>query len=348
MPAELTSSISVSSLAQVVLDGLSRSPKQLPPWLFYDEVGSLLFEEITRLPEYYLTRIERSLLHNHARQMITTAADGARLRLVELGAGSADKTRTILAAALDHQGSVQYQPVDVSDTALEAACLRIESELPAVETTPLVADYTANFSIVSELDTHDDGGIDGDEPGLTRNLLLWIGSSIGNFEPWHAEELLQRIGSTMQSGDCLLLGVDLAPCHRGKCVGELLAAYDDEAGVTAQFNMNLLARLNRELGANFDLENFAHCADWNQEASRIEMHLESLRDQRVTIPGPADLGGALDLEVNFASGERLHTENSYKYTPEAAADLLKQAGFPVVETWTDPDGWFAVMLGRKP
>ena len=142
----------------------------------------------------------------------------------------------------------------------------------------------------------------------------------------------------------MLLGVDLAPCAGGKCVGELLAAYDDEAGVTAQFNMNLLVRLNRELGADFDMESFAHWAEWNERASRIEMHLESLREQWVRFRDPS---GALELDVHFAAGERLHTENSYKYTPEAMSALLERAGFPVSQRWTDEGEWFAVMLGRK-
>lgn len=340
-PAELTSSTSFPALAQIVQDGLNRSRKQLPPWLFYDEAGSLLFEEITRLPEYYLTRIERGLLENYAGQMIAAAAGSERLRLVELGAGSADKTRTLLAAALAHQGAVKYRPVDVSGSALEAARLRIDAELPGVITTPVVADYTIEWDL-SDRDgsgeTDSAGAIYAEQP--VRDLVLWIGSSIGNFEPRDAEELLARINSTMQAGDGLLLGVDLAPCHGGKCVGELLAAYDDEAGVTARFNSNLLVRLNRELGTDFDVDAFAHCAEWNETASRIEMHLESLREQHVRI---ADA----DVEFHFAAGERLHTENSYKYTPEAAASLMKQAGFPVVETWTDPEGWFAVMLGQK-
>jgi len=319
------------AISGIVREGLARHPKQLPPWLFYDEAGSRLFDEITQLPEYYLTRLERELLTEHAGAMISAAAEGRRLRLVELGAGSADKTRTLLAAALVHQGTVQYLPVDVSESALELACRRIEAELPEVETTPVVADYTVDW----HLPDHDNP-----EAKPERQLLMWIGSSIGNFEPGAAEELLRRINSTMRSGDSLLLGVDLAPCDGGKCVGELLAAYDDEAGVTAQFNSNMLVRLNRELGADFDLDSFAHWAEWNAASSRMEMHLESLREQSVHIE-------ALNLNVHFDAGERLHTENSYKYTLESAAALMERAGFPVAESWTDHGEWFAVMLGRK-
>jgi dimethylhistidine N-methyltransferase len=319
------------TLAKIVRAGLASRPKQLPPWLFYDEAGSQLFEDITRLPEYYLTRLERELLTEHAGEMVSVAAEGQRVRLVELGAGSADKTRTLLSAALAHQGSVRYQPVDVSESALEIACRRIEAELPAVETASVVADYTIDWALPNP---------DFSDAETERQLLLWIGSSIGNFEPNTAEELLRRINTTMLPGDGLLLGVDMAPCPGGKCVGELLAAYDDEAGVTAQFNTNMLVRLNRELGANFDLDSFAHWAEWNAGSSRMEMHLESLRDQWVRIEG-------LDLDVHFAAGERLHTENSYKYTRESAAALMERAGFPVVESWTDPGEWFAVLVGRK-
>ncbi|WP_263356230.1 L-histidine N(alpha)-methyltransferase [Acidicapsa ligni] len=322
------------ALARIVRDGLAAVPKRLPPWLFYDEAGSRLFDEITALPEYYLTRIERQLLTDHAGEMIAAAAGGERLRLVELGAGSADKTRTLLSATLAQQGTMEYRPVDVSDTALEAACERIAAELPACRTTPMVADYTVDW-------------ITPPSENADRELLLWIGSSIGNFEPEEAGRLLKRINRTMQPGDGLLLGVDLAPVgagaqhsYGGKSEEALVAAYDDAAGVTAAFNRNVLVRLNRDLGANFNLDAFAHCAVWNAASSRMEMHLESLSEQWVRIE-------ALDLDVRFAEGERMHTENSYKYTMERAAMLMARAGFPVVEKWTDPAGWFAVFLGRK-
>jgi len=328
-----------SPIAETVRAGLVRIPKQLPPWLFYDEAGSLLFDQITELPEYYLTRMERELLAAHAGEMIAAAAGDQKLRLVELGAGSADKTRTLLAAALAHQGSVEYLPVDVSATALEIACRRIEAELPGVTTAPLVADYTASWAIP-------------EQPDGERQLLIWIGSSIGNFEPEAAVEVLRCIHQTMQPGDALLLGADLAP-YQGdeaapgcKCVDELIAAYDDADGVTAAFNRNLLVRLNRELGAEFDPEAFEHRAVWNRAESRMEMHLESPEAQSVWIE-------ALEMNVPFTAGERLHTENSYKYTSEQVAGLMALAGFPVEQHWLagsekDPDGaWFAVMLGRK-
>jgi L-histidine Nalpha-methyltransferase len=330
-----------ANLAAIVHHGLACQPKQLPPWLFYDEAGSLLFDEITQLPEYYLTRLEREILAAHAGEMLATASSGEQLRLVELGAGSADKTRLILAAAIERQGSVRYLPVDVSASALELACRRIEAELPHVHTEPVVADYTRDWHLPGQVQDQIQGQAQNEgSTQAERQLLLWIGSSIGNFEPEAAEELLCRINATMKPGDGLLLGVDLAPAAGGKCVGELLAAYDDEAGVTAQFNSNMLVRLNRELEANFDLEGFSHWAEWNAQASRMEMHLESLREQWVRLE-------ALKLEVHFAAGERLHTENSYKYTREGIAALMERAGFPMVESWTDEGEWFAVMLGRK-
>ncbi len=314
-------------MAAVVRSGLSRSPKQLPPWLFYDEAGSLLFEDITALPEYYLTRTERALLEKHAGEMIAAAAEGHRLKVAELGAGSADKTRTLLAAALARQGEVEYQPIDVSVTALELARERIEQELPGVFVSPQVADYTQGMEFEA---------CDEDE----CRLVLSIGSSIGNFSRGEAEELLSRLGSALQPGDSLLLGVDLAPSQDGKSKSALIAAYDDAQGVTAQFNKNLLVRLNRELDADFDLQKFEHQIRWNEEHSRIEMHLNSLCEQAVHI-------GALQTTVSFAEGETIHTENSCKYRSGEVEEMLNAAGFEATRRWSDADGWFAVYLAKR-
>ncbi|MGA2808618.1 MAG: L-histidine N(alpha)-methyltransferase [Terracidiphilus sp.] len=313
-------------VAAAAREGLSARQKRLPPWLFYDEAGSRLFDRITELHEYYLTRTERGILAAQAGAMIAQAADGdgsgpVRLRIAELGAGSADKTRLLLKAAIERQGTVVYEPVDVSATALEAAQERIEREIPGVGFAPRVMDYTHG------LDLEPCG------PG-ERRMVLYIGSSIGNFDPHEAARLLAGVRAGLQPGDTLLLGVDLA-----KDIRTLLAAYDDTAGVTAAFNLNLLARLNRELGADFDLEAFAHRARWNGQESRIEIHLVSLSKQRVRL-------SALDLEVEFAEGETIHTENSYKYTPGQAEAMLTAAGFAPVETWTDARKWFVVCLGR--
>ena len=348
-PEAASSTESSAWLADVVRKGLQSTPKKLPPYLFYDESGSQWFERITALPEYYLTRLERAIFKNHAEEMIAHAANGKRLRLVELGAGSADKTRTLLAAALQLQSGVDYVPVDVSATALTMACERLEAELPGVSTTPVVEDYTASWSVPAADDLQD------------QDLLMWIGSSIGNFEPNAAIEVLRRINATMRPGDCLLLGADLAPMDmaafagsempaQGKRLHQLIRAYDDSAQVTASFNRNLLVRLNRELSASFDPALFAHKAVWNQASSRIEMHLESILPQQVWIE-------ALEITVSFQAGETIHTENSYKYSADQLADMMQLAGFPVERHWlADGDGdraedlntaWFAVMLGRK-
>jgi dimethylhistidine N-methyltransferase len=308
-------------VASAVRAGLAARPKHLPPWLFYDQAGSLLFEQITELPEYYLTRTERSILAAHAGAMIAAAAGGQRLRIVELGAGSAEKTRLLLAAAAERQDDVLYEPVDVSASALDAAKLRIEAEIPGVRVAPRIEDYTHGLALEPA---------DADE----RRLVLYIGSSIGNFEPREASRLLERLRAGLNPGDALLLGVDLV-----KEDSILLAAYDDVAGVTAAFNRNLLLRLNRELAGDFDPKSFAHRAVWNGVESRIEMHLESLGAQRVRL-------AALDFEVDFAVGESIHTENSYKYQPGQAESMLSASGFAPAATWTDVQGWFAVCLGR--
>ena len=324
-------------VASAVWEGLTALPKRLPPWLFYDEAGSRLFDEITERPEYYLTRTERAIFAAHAQGMIARAAEWfahepsredpgesepVLLRITELGAGSADKTRLLLAAAAARQAGVVYEPVDVSASALEAARERIEREFESVTVLPRVANYAHGLGL---------------EP-LTageRRLVLYIGSSIGNFEPWEAAELLERLYAELNPGDGLILGVDLV-----KDEATLLAAYDDFAGVTAAFNLNLLSRLNRELGAGFDLEAFAHRAVWNGAESRIEMHLESRVAHAVRLE-------SLDLDVDFGHGERIHTENSYKYRPGQVEGLLEASGFSPVETWTDQQGWFAVCFARK-
>jgi L-histidine N-alpha-methyltransferase len=316
-----------------VREGLTSRPKRLPAWLFYDEEGSRLFDAITELPEYYLTRTERGILAANAAAMIAQAAGEGRmhapLRIVELGAGSADKTRLLLKAATELQGTVVYEPVDVSASALEVARERIEREIDGVTVMPRVMDYTHGNGSRLHLGPHL-----GPVGGRERRLVVYIGSSIGNFEPHQAAKLLRRVRAGLETGDSFLMGVDLA-----KDDSILLAAYDDAAGVTAAFNRNLLVRLNRELDAEFEPESFAHCALWNEAQSRIEMHLRSRAAQRVPL-------GALGLTADFAAGESIHTENSYKYRPGQAEALLAEAGFRTEATWTDARGWFSVCLGR--
>jgi len=313
-------------IASAAREGLSARIKCLPPWLFYDNDGSYLFEQITQLPEYYLTRTEREIFHANAAEIIARAAqpngtEPSRLRIAELGAGSADKTRLLLKAAVHRQGTLQYEPVDVSASALETARERIEREIPGVHVTPRILNYLHGLDLRPS------------SPG-ERRMVLYIGSSIGNFEPYQAAQILEIIRAGLDPGDTLLLGVDLK-----KDEATLLAAYNDPAGITARFNLNMLARLNRELDADFDLGAFAHRALWNPAESRIEMHLESLDNQQVKLP-------SLDLEVTFAAGERMHTENSYKYVPGQAEVMLAAAGFNAESTWTDPRNWFAVCLAR--
>ena len=311
--------IASSPVAVEVLNGLTERPKTLSPWLFYDQKGSQLFEEITELPEYYVTRTERQILAEHAEEIVTAAAGGRDLSMIELGAGTATKTGLLLNAAVGLQGSVTYRPIDVSETALEEARTRLEAELPEVTVEPIVADYTEGMRQNGASHTG-------------RKLVLYIGSSIGNFSPADALEVLRGVRAQLLPGDCLLLGTDMV-----KDVDTLLAAYDDAAGVTARFNKNILVRINRELDANFNPKLFRHRARWNQEHSRIEMHLESLLAQKIALRG-------LDTEVRFALGETIHTENSYKFTDERVVAVLTRAGFKLRQQWSDPNHWFTVYL----
>lgn len=325
-------------MLQAVMDGLGERPYTLPAWLFYDERGSELFEEITRLPEYYLTRTERNILQRHADGMLSAAA-GDQLRqisILELGAGTATKTGVLLRAAARRQGRVRYAPVDVSPTALEEAERLLRASIPGLTVTSQVANY-----LVEPL------SIDRPADGIV--LALYIGSSIGNFHPVEARDLLRHLRFQLLPGDALLLGTDLAPAggkhgmaESGKSAAMLLAAYDDAAGVTAAFNKNMLVRLNRELGADFALDRFTHQARWNAGASRIEMHLVSEDDAHVTIP----IAGGDPLRLRMRAGESIHTENSYKYTRQSVRELLASGGFAAERDWTDENGLFAVTLAR--
>ena len=301
-----------------VYRGLTERPKTLSPWLFYDARGSELFEQITELPEYYPTRTERSILSAHADQIVCTAAGCEQLTMIELGAGTATKTGLLLKAAVRRQSEVTYHAIDISRTALDEAKQRIEAELDGVAVVPRVADYTEGLGQV-------------DAEGQ-RRMVLYIGSSIGNFEPADALQLLRDIRKELKPGEKLLLGVDMV-----KDPEVLLAAYDDAAGVTAAFNKNVLTRINRELGANFNLNLFRHRARWNEESSRIEMHLESLIAQSVSIP-------ALELEVKLQRGETIHTENSYKFRDEGVIEMLERADFHLSDHWTDERERFGVYL----
>lgn len=308
----------LSPMAQDVAMGLTSTPKWLSSKYFYDAEGSALFEEITQLPEYYVTSTECAIFHRYAHDMLSAA--GEDLTVMELGAGSAAKSIVLLRELQQRQKSVRFVPIDVSESALDEAVLRVGQALPGVEVTPAVMDYTE--------------GLDGIGRAEGRKLVLYIGSSIGNFEPFQAGALLRKLRSSLRSGDAVLLGTDMR-----KPASILIPAYDDSRGVTAAFNKNILAHINRELGANFDLEAFAHRAVWNPDESRIEMHLESLQDQVVTIP-------AIRLSVGFRPGETIHTENSYKFTMPMLDAISENGGFRIERTWSDPRDWFTVHLLR--
>ena len=337
------------AVAEEARRGLASAHKSLSPWLFYDEPGSQLFEQITELPEYYLTRTERELFRTYAADIFhtlgcptsrskTASQNGTvpipprSLTLIELGAGTASKTGILLRALTELQSHVLYQPIDISPTALEEARTQLEQAVPAVTVRPRIGNYvTDGFTI--------------ERPPHTRVLALYIGSSIGNFTPAEARGILTRLRSHLQPGDALLLGTDLAPAlpttRPQKPVATLLAAYNDSAGITAAFNRNILARLNRDLGANFDPEAFAHRAVWNPSQSRMEIYLDALTSHTVTVP--ANSAGAA-MTLRFARGESIHTENSYKFTPASIAKLLSAAGFTPTRTFTDPQNLFAVTL----
>nr|WP_218624062.1 L-histidine N(alpha)-methyltransferase [Granulicella sp. dw_53] len=320
------------AVAREAQAGLTANPKTLSPWLFYDEAGSRLFEQITQLPEYYLTRTERGIFTTYADDIIRHAAasdlaSSPALTLIELGAGTATKTGILLAAAVRQQGSIVYQPVDVSESALAEASENILANIPGVTVRCQVADYTREPLPLDRLPN-------------TRTLALYIGSSIGNFSPTDAVDVLSNLRDQLQPGDVLLLGTDLAPGPH-KTTADLLAAYDDASGTTAAFNLNVLTRLNRDLGANFNIAAFGHKAIWNPTESRIEMHLESLRPQTVTIPATATTP---KLTLHFRQGETIHTENSHKFSPAAISSLLSQSRFATSQTWHDPNHLFAVTL----
>lgn len=309
-----------SPIAADVYEGLTSKPKWLSPRLFYNAEGSVLFEKITQLPEYYLTRTERSILLEHASEIITAA--GSDLSLIELGAGTASKTRILIGAALEKQRKLSFYPIDVSRSALDEAVASLNGDYPGLHVSPVVADYSHGLGQLAKC------------PG--RKLLLYLGSSIGNFEPMQAGRMLHMMRSTLRPGDALLLGTDMV-----KPSDILLPAYDDSLGVTAEFNRNILRHINRELDADFSPATFKHIALWNAAFSRIEMHLESTRPQVINIR-------ALQMRVNFVKGERIHTENSYKFTTPVVDSILDLAGFRRERTWTDPQGWFALHLARVP
>jgi L-histidine N-alpha-methyltransferase len=299
--------------------GLTASPKSLPPKWFYDATGSALFEKITELPEYYPTRAERAILSANAAQI---AAASRAHTLVELGSGSSDKTRLLL-DALQAAGTLRrYVPVDVSEAALADAAQRLLGEYPGLSVHALVSDFGYRLGLPA-----------GAGPGLPR-MVAFLGSTIGNMQPAERAEFLGRIRAGLSPGDTLLLGTDLV-----KDPDVLVAAYDDPAGITAAFNKNVLAVLNAELGADFDLDSFDHVARWDPVAEWIEMRLRSAAPQTVRLPG-------IGLTVEFADGEEMRTEVSAKFRRPGVEGELAAAGFAMRSWWTDPDGLFGLSLSE--
>ncbi len=303
--------------AQMAVDvraGLTGAPKTLPPKYFYDARGSDLFDQITRLPEYYPTRTERAILDA---TVGTIAAASAAETLVELGSGTSEKTRLLLQALVDAGTLRRFVPFDVDPAVLEDASAAVAGEFPGIDVEPVVGDFEHHLV---ELPRH------------PRRLIAFLGSTIGNLDPAQRADFLAGVRSTMGEGDTFLLGTDLV-----KAPERLVAAYDDAQGVTAAFDKNVLAVLNRDLDAEFDPDLFAHRAVWVPEHERIEMRLESLVDQRVRL-------GALDLEVELTAGEQVRTEISSKFRREGITRELEENGLRLVEWWTDPAGDFALSL----
>ena len=300
-----------------VAEGLTATPKHLPPKWFYDEAGSELFDKITRLAEYYPTEAERQALRSAAGDIVgQSGAD----TLVELGSGSSDKTRVLL-DAFDAAGRLRrYVPFDVSPTALRSAATVLAEQYPQLRIDTVVGDFDRHL---------------GELPKGGRRMIAFLGGTIGNYPPEPRHRLLAALSATLDAGETLLLGTDLV-----KDAGRLVRAYDDAAGVTAAFNRNVLAVVNRELDADFDLDAFEHVARWNATAEWIEMWLRSTAPQRVTV-------AALDLVVEFADGEEMLTEVSAKFRPEGVRAELAAVGLELVGWWTDPAGDFALSLSRK-
>ncbi|WP_341716055.1 L-histidine N(alpha)-methyltransferase [Micromonospora sp. FIMYZ51] len=302
------------SLRHDVRVGLTAEPKWLPPKWFYDARGSELFDEITRLPEYYPTRAERAVLAERSAEIAELT--GAKT-LIELGSGSSEKTRLLLDALTRRGGLGTFVPLDVSISALRASTEALAVDYPGLRVRGIVGDFTR------DLDRLPTGG---------RRLVAFLGGTIGNLLPDERAGFLARMRAALEAGDWLLVGTDLV-----KDPAVLVPAYDDAAGVTAEFNRNVLRVLNRELGADFDPAAFAHVARWDPDREWIEMRLRAERPMRVRV---------LDLEVDFAAGEELRTEVSAKFRPEGIAAELAGAGLRAERFWTDPQGRFGVTLAR--
>lgn len=307
----------VERLRIEVVQGLTADPKELSPKWLYDDRGCELFDQITRLPEYYPTRAERSILDRYAAEIVELSGADT---LVELGSGTSDKTRLLLDAMAEAGRLERMVAFDVAEPTLRDAVAQLAGDYPRTEVLGVVGDFNEH------LDRLPAGG---------HRMVAFLGGTIGNLHPDERSRFLRGLAATTAPGDSLLLGTDLV-----KDRSRLVAAYDDSAGVTAEFNKNLLSVLNRELDADFDLDAFDHVARFDETASFIEMRLRSRSDQRVTV-------GAVDLVVDFAQGEDLRTEISTKFRPEVVRAELSAAGLEPLRMWTDTDGDFALWLAQR-
>ncbi len=307
----------INNFSEDVKSGLTSKSKYLPFVYFYDHIGSQLFEKICELPEYYLTRTETDILETNADDIASQFSK--KTVLVELGSGSSTKTRILIEALLERQSLASYTPIDVSLQMLEESSYSLLEAYPNLEINAIAAKYNEG---IDHLNIRKD----------QQNLITWLGSSIGNFERSEVTTLLQHIQETMHPDDRFLVGIDL---QKDKTVIE--NAYNDAQGITAEFNLNLLTHVNRELGGNFDIENFGHKAIYNEEIGRIEMYLISHIDQKVFI-------SELDLKVSFTANETIHTENSFKYSLGDIDMLAEETGLYVEQQWFDAERLFSLNL----
>jgi len=316
-PRPQPQSAETSAFEADVLAGLGATPKRLPPKYFYDVIGSQLFERITELPEYYPTRCEMRILRDHARDIAKLVPQGTAL--IEFGSGSSKKARILLRAV---PPLAAYVPVDICGEMIEQEALDLRPDFPGLKVLPVTADITQNFALP--------------EPAKAAPVRVGFfpGSTIGNFEPHEAAAFLRNAGRILGAGAALIVGADLI-----KPVEVLNAAYNDKAGVTARFNLNLLVRINRELGGTFKLDTFEHHAFYNRERHRVEMHLASLKRQKVKVAGET---------IDFRAGETIHTENSYKYSIESLSALARGAGWQPAGVWIDEREYFSIQAFKLP
>ena len=314
---ELTAAAAGRRFAQDVRDGLSATPKRLSSKYFYDDVGSALFDAITHLPEYYLTAAETEILHEWGWEIVRLLDDP--VEFLELGSGSANKTRVLIEEALRVQPTLRYSPIDISIDALRTSSIALVEHYKGLRVRAYAGDY---FTVLQS------GALSFER----RVLAMLMGSNLGNYQPREARRLITLVGHALRPGDGLLLGVD-----RKKDAATLELAYDDPTGVTAAFNRNVLARINRELGGAFDPRAFEHVARYDEKRGAVDSFLESQRDQEVRID-------ALGLDVRFARGETIHTESSYKFDEADITALAASGGFELRKTWTDSAARFDLHL----